>query len=108
PKLRHVAARTEGATVFGYQVMEPERCGAVECDDKFRATLPEEKPTQRKTKRTGTGVSFMRSKVAAYAERWERLGLSVREVCYNQQRSRLRVVPRSGSKRGGGGGGGGG
>ena len=25
PKLRHVAARTEGATVFGYQVMDPER-----------------------------------------------------------------------------------
>lgn len=28
PKLRHVAARTQGATVFGYQVMDPERFGA--------------------------------------------------------------------------------
>ena len=32
PKLRHVAARTEGATVFGYQVMDPERFGVVEFD----------------------------------------------------------------------------
>ena len=37
PKLRHVAARTEGATVFGYQVMDPERFGVVEFDDNFRA-----------------------------------------------------------------------
>lgn len=37
PKLKTVAARTQGATVFGYQVMDPERFGVVEFDDNFRA-----------------------------------------------------------------------
>ncbi|HGU1760728.1 TPA: sugar nucleotidyltransferase, partial [Escherichia coli] len=32
-KLRAVAERAEGATVFGYQVMDPERFGVVEFDD---------------------------------------------------------------------------
>ncbi|MDU3932416.1 MAG: sugar phosphate nucleotidyltransferase, partial [Serratia liquefaciens] len=44
PKLKTVAARTQGATVFGYQVMDPERFGVVEFDDNFRALSIEEKP----------------------------------------------------------------
>lgn len=43
PKLKTVAARTQGATVFGYQVMDPERFGVVEFDDNFRALSIEEK-----------------------------------------------------------------
>jgi glucose-1-phosphate thymidylyltransferase len=42
PKLRSVAARTEGATIFGYQVMDPERFGVVEFDDNFRAVAGRE------------------------------------------------------------------
>ncbi|MGL5565796.1 MAG: sugar nucleotidyltransferase, partial [Plesiomonas sp.] len=36
-KLKVVASRTSGATVFGYQVMDPERFGVVEFDDDFNA-----------------------------------------------------------------------
>ncbi|MGV2469882.1 glucose-1-phosphate thymidylyltransferase, partial [Bacillus subtilis] len=37
PKLMSVAARQKGATVFGYQVMDPERFGVVAFDDDFKA-----------------------------------------------------------------------
>ncbi len=58
PKLRSVAARTEGATIFGYQVMDPERFGVVEFDDNFRALSLEEKPKQPKSNWAVTGLDF--------------------------------------------------
>ncbi|MGS6554055.1 sugar phosphate nucleotidyltransferase, partial [Escherichia coli] len=66
--LRHVAARTEGATVFGYQVMDPERFGVVEFDDNFRAISLEEKPKQPKSNWAVTGLYFYDSKVVEYAK----------------------------------------
>ncbi len=36
PKLEHVAARTSGATIFGYRVSDPERFGVVGFDDEYR------------------------------------------------------------------------
>ena len=42
--LERVAARESGATVFGYQVHDPERYGVVEFDDDGRVTGLEEKP----------------------------------------------------------------
>ena len=62
PKLRHVAARTQGATVFGYQVMDPERFGVVEFDDNFRAISLEEKPKEPKSNWAVTGLYFYDSK----------------------------------------------
>ena len=69
PKLRSVAARTSGATVFGYQVMDPERFGVVEFDDDFRAISLEEKPKQPKSNWAVTGLYFYDGKVAEYAKR---------------------------------------
>ena len=69
PKLRHVAARTEGATIFGYQVMDPERFGVVEFDDNFRALSLEEKPKQPKSNWAVTGLYFYDGKVTEYAKR---------------------------------------
>ncbi|ELY3545269.1 glucose-1-phosphate thymidylyltransferase RfbA [Cronobacter turicensis] len=68
PKLRHVAARTEGATVFGYQVMDPERFGVVEFDNDFRAISIEEKPTHPKSRWAVTGLYFYDSDVVEYAK----------------------------------------
>ena len=42
--LKAAASRTRGATVFGYQVRDPERYGVVEFDAKGRAVSLEEKP----------------------------------------------------------------
>ena len=69
PKLRSVAARMTGATVFGYQVMDPERFGVVEFDDDFRAISLEEKPKQPKSNWAVTGLYFYDGKVAEYAKR---------------------------------------
>jgi len=67
PKLRKVAARQQGATVFGYQVMDPERFGVVEFDDDFRAISLEEKPTRPKSRWAITGLYFYDSQVVEFA-----------------------------------------
>ncbi|WP_284973949.1 glucose-1-phosphate thymidylyltransferase RfbA [Atlantibacter hermannii] len=69
PKLRQVAARSSGATVFGYQVMDPERFGVVEFDDNFRALSIEEKPEQPKSNWAVTGLYFYDGKVVEYAKK---------------------------------------
>lgn len=67
PKLKKVAARQQGATVFGYQVMDPERFGVVEFDDDFRAISLEEKPTKPKSNWAITGLYFYDSQVVEFA-----------------------------------------
>lgn len=67
PKLRQVAARSAGATVFGYQVMDPERFGVVAFDDRFRALSIEEKPKQPKSNWAITGLYFYDENVVEYA-----------------------------------------
>ncbi|MFD1803856.1 glucose-1-phosphate thymidylyltransferase RfbA [Mixta tenebrionis] len=67
PKLKKVAARRHGATIFGYQVMDPERFGVVEFDDQFRAVSLEEKPAQPKSNWAITGLYFYDSQVVEFA-----------------------------------------
>lgn len=57
-KLASVVERDLGATVFGYQVMDPERFGVVEFDDNFRALSLEEKPAKPKSNWAVTGLYF--------------------------------------------------
>ncbi|ATM74532.1 glucose-1-phosphate thymidylyltransferase [Serratia fonticola] len=57
-KLTSVVERNQGATVFGYQVMDPERFGVVEFDDDFRALSLEEKPVKPKSNWAVTGLYF--------------------------------------------------
>lgn len=57
-KLESVAEQTEGATVFGYQVMDPERFGVVEFDESFKALSLEEKPVVPKSNWAVTGLYF--------------------------------------------------
>ncbi|MDR7345555.1 MAG: glucose-1-phosphate thymidylyltransferase RfbA [Pantoea sp.] len=67
PKLKKVAARNQGATIFGYQVMDPERFGVVEFDDDFRAISLEEKPANPKSRWAITGLYFYDSQVVDFA-----------------------------------------
>lgn len=68
PKLMSVAARQKGATVFGYQVMDPERFGIVEFDDNFKALSIEEKPKQPKSNWAVTGLYFYDNQVVDFAK----------------------------------------
>jgi len=61
--LRTAAARETGATVFGYQVRDPERYGVVEFDADGRAVSLEEKPAAPKSSYAVTGLYFYDNKV---------------------------------------------
>jgi glucose-1-phosphate thymidylyltransferase len=61
--LASAAARTLGATVFGYQVRDPERYGVVEFDAEGRAVSLEEKPSQPKSSYAVTGLYFYDNQV---------------------------------------------
>ena len=56
--LRSAAARETGATVFGYQVRDPERYGVVEFDAAGRAVSIDEKPAKPKSSYAVTGLYF--------------------------------------------------
>ena len=58
PKLKQAAARISGATVFGYQVKDPERFGVVAFDENNKAISIEEKPENPKSNFAVTGLYF--------------------------------------------------
>ncbi|MDC9587923.1 glucose-1-phosphate thymidylyltransferase RfbA [Xenorhabdus sp. XENO-10] len=68
PKLQSVSARETGATVFGYQVMDPERFGVVAFDEQYRVLSIEEKPVQPKSNWAVTGLYFYDNKVVDFAK----------------------------------------
>ena len=68
PLLRTAAARPSGATVFGYQVKDPERFGVVEFDVERRAISIEEKPSKPKSNYAVTGLYFYDNDVVQIAK----------------------------------------
>jgi glucose-1-phosphate thymidylyltransferase len=65
--LRKAAAQPTGATVFGYQVRDPERYGVVEFDASGRAIGLEEKPPEPKSSYAVTGLYFYDNQVGDIA-----------------------------------------
>ncbi|GKV77000.1 glucose-1-phosphate thymidylyltransferase RfbA [Pectobacterium brasiliense] len=67
-KLEAVAAKEEGATIFGYQVTDAERFGVVEFDQDFRALSIEEKPVKPKSNWAVTGLYFYDKNIVEMAK----------------------------------------
>lgn len=66
--LKHAASRSYGATIFGYQVKDPERFGVVEFDDEMKVLSLEEKPQTPKSDYAVTGLYFYDNRVIEFAK----------------------------------------
>jgi glucose-1-phosphate thymidylyltransferase len=66
-QLNTANARTEGASVFAYHVLDPERYGVVEFGDKQQALSIEEKPRKPKSNYAVTGLYFYDQRVCDIA-----------------------------------------
>ena len=68
PILKNAVSRRKGATVFGYQVNDPERFGVVEFDSSKKAISIEEKPKNPKSNFAVTGLYFYDNDVVEMAK----------------------------------------
>ncbi|MFC4656873.1 glucose-1-phosphate thymidylyltransferase RfbA [Rheinheimera marina] len=100
PKLKQVAARENGATVFGYRVQDPHRFGVVEFGSQNEVLSIEEKPEQPKSNYAVTGLYFYDNDVVDIAKsikpsaRGELEITSVNQVYLQQNKLNVELLGR--------------
>lgn len=100
PMLREAATIKTGATVFGYQVKDPERFGVVEFDAERKAISIEEKPKIPKSNFAVTGLYFYDNDVIEIAknikpsERGELEITSINQVYLERKKLKVELLGR--------------
>lgn len=93
--LENASSNSDGATIFGYQVTDPERYGVVEFDNAGRVVSLEEKPVQPKSHYAVPGLYFYDNdvlEIAATLKPSKRGELEITDVNrIYMERSKLRV-----------------
>lgn len=85
PKLRDVATRQTGATVFGYQVKDPSRFGVVAFNNRSQVISIEEKPVKPQSNYAVTGLYFYDNQVIDIAKQVKKSHRGELEItCINQ------------------------
>ena len=69
PLLKSAASKSSGASIFGYQVKDPERFGVVAFDENKKAISLEEKPKNPKSNFAVTGLYFYDNDVVEMAKK---------------------------------------
>lgn len=86
PKLKEAVNLVSGATIFAYQVKDPERFGVVDFDENYKVTNLEEKPVKAKSNYAVTGLYFYDNKVIDIAKSVQPSARGELEItCVNKQ-----------------------
>ncbi|MHC9533095.1 glucose-1-phosphate thymidylyltransferase RfbA [Dellaglioa sp. L3N] len=98
--LKRAVAKPEGATVFGYQVRDPERFGIVEFDENHKAISIVEKPDHPASNYAVTGLYFYDNNVVEIAKnikpspRGELEITDINKVYLEQERLHVEIMGR--------------